>query len=170
MLSCFLCEGELWNVIIFSLPLSFTEEAFIKNSLSSCCSYTPYPFTSSYFFFNLPILCVFPSTLHLPTSTSGRASFLLGPVNLNFLGQIHFSCLGTLTKQFLSTDLAPCANVSTDQVLNEMLWLKQPHIETPNQTCTDNTHSFLFMQICKETFKRHLICCRNIKNGTKSKI
>lgn len=129
------------------------EEAFIKNRISACFSYTPYPFTPSHFFFNLPIPCVFPSTLHLPTSTSRHASSLLEPVNLNFLGQIHFSCLGTFTKQFLSTDLAPCANVSMDQVHNEMLWLKQPHIETPNQTRTDNRHALSFY--CRSV-RRHL--------------
>lgn len=34
-------------------------------------------------------------------------------VNQNFLVRIHFSCLGTITKEFffLSTDLVPCANV-----------------------------------------------------------
>lgn len=63
-------------------------------------------------------------------------------VNLNFLVQIHFSCLGILTKQFLSTDLVPCANVSTDQAHNAMFWMKQqPHIKI-------QTHMYLPFPTC----------------------
>lgn len=66
-------------------------------------------------------------------------------VNLIFLVQIHFSCLGTITKQFLSTDLAPCANMSRDQAHNEMFWMKLPHIKTEIYT---HAHIPFYFHIC----------------------
>lgn len=83
----------------------------------------------------LIIFSTFPSLAfpdHPPTTNHHQQAcqHFAWAVNLIFLVQINFSCLGTITKQFLSTDLAPCANVSRDQAHNEMFWMKLPHIKT----------------------------------------
>jgi len=79
-------------------------------------------------------------------------------VNLNVLVRIHFSCLGTITKQFLSTELESCANVRTDQAQNKMFWMTYRHNRHSN-TCRDSdsrcerfTHSHLLFKKIKTTF------------------
>lgn len=100
-------------------------------------------FQSSLFHFQ-PSLA-FPD--HPPTTNHHQQAcqHFAWAVNLIFLVQIHFSCLGTITKQFLSTDLAPCANVSRDQAHNEMFWMKLPHIKTEIYT---HAHIPFHFHIC----------------------
>ena len=145
-------------------PSLLLGRCFIKTqNIFSCCW-----FTGAYFSFSaphpLPLWCTLqlPMTTPPPPPTHPQACQLFSwAANLNFLVQIHFSCLGFLTKHFLSTDLVPCANVSTDQAHNEMFWMKQPHIQTENQTHTrtptdTHTHTYLcfpaFFYICQLTF------------------
>lgn len=132
----YIWTGEFSDVIsfFFFFPLSPSWKMFHKKStISPRAAHSLH--TLSLWLISLSTLPspAFPD--HSPTTHHHPQACQLfaWAVNLNFLVQIHFSCLGTLTKQFLSTDLVPCANVSTDQAHNEMFWMKQPHIKTDIQ-------------------------------------